>query len=297
MAYDNSRYLVTGVGEAWCVDMKGRGLWALKLPMKEGWSRVTEPSNTFGTSTDIMCALEAMNLTLPYTVEDLKQRYRKLAKQWHPDLNQGKPNAEEQMKAVNSAAELLTGIDPRALPRYANAKFMKEFSQQEFTAGNTEFTITIGMQGDERVAADWIYAASFSGRTHDVFLAGYSGKIVQVNGEGQPVRAYDIGAVPCQIIETGDYLYLLTYTRLYTLRGDSLVALMDTPESGELLVAQTGFGFLQRKRFQWFREDGTHLGTIATKNPIRRIYYTPQGMVVETRQRRAIISGVTSWWE
>jgi hypothetical protein len=297
MAYDNSRYLFTGVDEAWCMDMEGRGLWGVKLPVKEGWARVTEQSNTFGTRTDVMRALEVMNLTLPYTVEDVKQRYRKLAKMWHPDMNPGKPNTEELMKALNSAAELLTGIDPRAIPRYAGAKFMKEFSQQEFTAGNSKFTITMGMQVGEVHAADWIYAASFSGRRHNVFLAGYSGKIVQVNGEGQPVRAYDIGAVPRQIIDTGDYLYLLTDTRLYTLRGDSLVALMDTSEKGELLVAQTGFGLLQRKCFQWFGEDGTHLGTIATKNPIRRIYYTPQGMAVETRQRRAIIGGVTAWWE
>jgi hypothetical protein len=243
-----------------------------------------------------MCALKVMNLTLPYTVEDLKQSYRKLAKQWHPDLNPGKPNTEEQMKSLNSAAELLTGIDPRAIPCYASAKFMKEFSKEEINVGNTKFTIKMGMEVGEVHAADWIYAASFSGRTQDVFLAGYSGKIVQINGEGEPVRAYDIGAVPRQIVDTGDYLYLLTYTRLYILRDDALVALMDTSESGNLLVAQTGLGLLQSKCFQWFREDGTHLGTIATKNPIRRIYYTPKGMVVETRQHRAIIGGVTTWW-
>ena len=297
MAYDNTRYLFTGVDEAWCVNMEGRGLWGVKLPMKEGWSRVTEPSNTFGTRTDIIRALEVMNLTLPYTAADVKQCYRKLAKQWHPDLNPRKPDAEEQMKALNSAVELLTGIDPRAIPRYAGARFMKGFGHQEFRAGNTKSTITMGMQVGEAHAADWIYAASFSGRTHDVYLAGYSGKIVHVNGEGQPVRAYDIGAVPRQIVDTGNYLYLLTDTRLYILRGDSLVALMDTSESGELVVAQTGFGLLQRKCFEWFRNNGIHLGTIATKNPIRRIYYTPQGMVVETRQRRAIIGGVTTWWE
>lgn len=297
MAYDNSRYIFTGVDEAWCVDTEGRGLWGVKLPIKEGWSRVAEPSSIFGTHTDIIRALEFMNLTFPYTVEDLKQRYRTLAKQWHPDLNPEKPNAEEQMKAINNAAELLTGIDPRGIPRYASAKFMKEFREQEVTLGDTKFTITMGMQMSEVHAADWIYAASFSGRSQDVFLAGYSGKIVHINGEGQPIRAYDIGAVPRQIIDTGDYLYLLTDTRLYTLRDDSLVGLMDTTESGDLFVAQTGFGLLQKKCFQWFREDGTHLGTIATKNPIRRVYYTPQGMIVETRQRRAIIGGVTTWWE
>ena len=116
MAYDNSRYIFTGVDEAWCVDIGGRGLWGVKLPIKEGWSRVAEPSSTFGTRADIIRALEFMNLTFPYTAEDLKQRYRKLAKQWHPDLNPEEPNAEEQMKALNSAAELLPGMTHEGYP-------------------------------------------------------------------------------------------------------------------------------------------------------------------------------------
>jgi hypothetical protein len=297
MAYDNSRYVATGVDEAWCIDMAGRGLWGVKLPTKEGWSRVSAPSNNFGTRSDISRALEIMNLTFPFTPEDVKHSYRKLARQWHPDLNPEKLNAEEQMKAINSATELLTGIDVKAIPHYTGAKFMKEFSHEEFSISGKKITMTIGMQVSEVQAADWIYAVSFSGRTQDIFLSGYSGKIVQVNEEGQPLRAFDIGAVPRQIIDTGDYLYFLTDTRLYVLRNDSLVALMDTPERGEILVAQTGFGLLQSKYFQWFNQDGAHLGTIATKNPIRWIYYTSQGMVVETRQHRAIIGGVNSWWK
>jgi len=297
IACDTSRYLFTGVDEAWCVDMAGQGLWGVKLPMKEGWSRVTEQSNNFGTSVDVMRALEIMNLAFPFTVEDFKQRYRELAKQWHPDLNPENPNAEERMKALTAAAEILTGIDQRAIPRYTGAMFMREFGREESEDGNAKLTISAAWLAGEVQAADWIYAANFAGYTHDVFLAGYSGKVIQVNGEGQPVRAYDIGAVPSRIVDTGDYLYFLTDTRLYALRGDSLVALIDTFESGDLIVAKTGFGLLEKNRFQWFREDGPCLGAIVTRNPIRRIYHTPQGMVVETRQRRAIIGGVTTWWE
>jgi hypothetical protein len=297
MAYDNSRYLFTGVDEAWYININGNGLWGVKLPIKDGWSRVTEPSNNFGTRSDISRALEIMNLSFPFSTEDVKQNYRKLAKQWHPDLNPEKPNAEVQMKALNAAVELLTGIAPEAIPRYTSAKFMKEFRQKEFTVGNKKFTMTMGMQVGEVQAADWIYAANFSGRSHDVFLSGYSGRIIQVNQEGQPVRAYDIGAVPRQIIHTGDYLYLMTDTRLYILQEDSLIALMDIFDSGELIVAQTGFGLLQKKLFRWFGQDGTHLGTVSTRNPIRWVYYTPQGMVVETRQHRAIVGGVTTWWK
>ena len=67
-----------------------------------------------------------MNLTLPVTPLDVKRRYRELAKQWHPDLNPGNPTAEERMKSLTGAAEILTGIDPAALPRYTGATFTRK---------------------------------------------------------------------------------------------------------------------------------------------------------------------------
>jgi hypothetical protein len=297
LAYDNTRYLFTGVDEAWCVTMKGDALWGLRLPLKEGWSRVAETSTAFGTRNEVMRALEAMNLSLPVTPEEVKRRYRELAKQWHPDMNPGNPSAEERMKALTGAAEILTGINAAALPRYAGAIFSKEMRRQDFKVGDMSFTVSTGMQASEVHAADWIYAASFAGRSYGIFLAAYSGRIIAVNGDGEPVRAYDIGAVPRRIIDTGDYLYLLTDTRLYVLCSDALHALVDTFDSENVIVAQTGFGLLEKKRFRWFRENGTHLGSILTKDPIRRVYYRPDGMVVETRQHRSIISGVKSWWE
>ena len=39
-----TRYLFTAVDEAWCVDMADKGLWGVKLPLQEGWTRVATPS-------------------------------------------------------------------------------------------------------------------------------------------------------------------------------------------------------------------------------------------------------------
>jgi hypothetical protein len=80
------------------------------------------------------------------------------------------------------------------------------------------------------------------------------------NGEGLCV--YDIGSPPKRIIDTGDYLYILTHTRLYVLRDDSLHALIDTLESGELVLAKNGFGLLERKRLRWFSKEGGYLGSV-----------------------------------
>jgi len=55
-----------------------------------------------------------LGLTRDATPEQIRSAFRKLAKQYHPDLNPGNAVAEEQFKAVNAANELLADPDKRA---------------------------------------------------------------------------------------------------------------------------------------------------------------------------------------
>lgn len=294
---DNSRYLFTAVDEAWCIGIDGCALWGVKLPIKDGWTRVSEPSENFGMSGDIQQALLLMGMSYPFTPEDIKNRYRQLAKEWHPDLNRGNSTATEQMKALNSAVQLLTGISENALPAYTGVQYAREMRSSDVEVGGVKLTMTASYVVGEIHAADWIYAASFAGWSNTVFLAGYSGRVIAVNEFGEPVRAYDIGSVPRRIVDTGDYLYILTDTRLYVLRDETLHTIIDTYDGGDLIVAQTGFGLLEKKCFRWFCEDGTYLGSILTKDPIRRVYAVPGGITVETRTRRGLVRGTPAWWE
>lgn len=80
------------------------------------------------------------------------------------------------------------------------------------------------------------------------------------------------------------------------LHNDALHALVDTFDGGDLVIAQTAFGLLEKKRLRWFHEDGQYMGSVVSKDPIRRVYSTAEGMAVETRRQRAIVQGVPTWW-
>lgn len=51
---------------------------------------------------------EVLGLSKGASEDDIKKAYRKLAKQYHPDLNPGDQTAEQKMKEVNAAYEVLS---------------------------------------------------------------------------------------------------------------------------------------------------------------------------------------------
>jgi DnaJ-class molecular chaperone len=50
------------------------------------------------------------------SADEIRKAYRRLAKQFHPDLNPGKPAAEERFKSISAAYDLLS--DPEKRARY-----------------------------------------------------------------------------------------------------------------------------------------------------------------------------------
>ena len=51
---------------------------------------------------------EVLGLQRGASEDEIKKAYRKLAKKYHPDLNPGDKTAEEKMKEVNAAYEILS---------------------------------------------------------------------------------------------------------------------------------------------------------------------------------------------
>jgi hypothetical protein len=301
---DRSRYLVTIVDEAWCLDTaSGQVAWGVRMPSKEGWTRVVaDRSERSGTSTDVAAALQLMELELPVTPGDITRQYRTLAMRWHPDRNPGDPKATTRFQELGAAMELLTGADltglsGRELERvtYEQLLSTSRVSVADGRGGAVGATLTISMGVSESFASDWIYAANL-GRDGRAFLAGYSGKIVVISPHGIPERAYDIGAVPRHIVDAGEHLYIVTDTRLYVLAGDRLEALFDVYGASDVIAADNGFALIEPKAMTWFTPGGIRAGTVRSKEPIRRVFSTGSELVVETRQHRARIAGAPLWW-
>jgi hypothetical protein len=68
------------------------------------------------TPPDLREPLATLGLGWPLSLEELKSRYKALAKRHHPDANQGDRGAEERIKAINAAYAALRArlaVEPR----------------------------------------------------------------------------------------------------------------------------------------------------------------------------------------
>src|ERR1700736_5099449 len=57
---------------------------------------------------------EVLGVKPDASADEIRKAYRKLAKQFHPDINPGKPEAEARFKEISAAYDLLSDSDKRA---------------------------------------------------------------------------------------------------------------------------------------------------------------------------------------
>ncbi|APB34444.1 heat shock protein DnaJ domain-containing protein [Gloeomargarita lithophora Alchichica-D10] len=65
------------------------------------------------TSTNYKDYYAVLGVSRDVTPDELKRTYRRLARQYHPDMNQGNPVAEARFKEINEAYEVLSDPDKR----------------------------------------------------------------------------------------------------------------------------------------------------------------------------------------
>jgi len=288
--------LFTIADSAFLIDIYGKTIWARSMPLGEGWVREFAKGDRVGTRREVIDALSFMQLSLPVTREQIHNRYRELSLKYHPDLNSTNLDGGETMKKLNIFNDILTGMDSEELSKdpgkgritYRRTKpDLVQKASFKVNDSTFDFSIEINLGGPP---LDWIYAAAISDKTGGTYLGTYSGKVVKLNALGEPEYALDVANVPREIIEIGDYLYILTDTRLYIVgENQALVNLIDVHNQGKLAVSSEGFGLYANKSLSWYTSTGEFKFSLVTKDPLRTFYISNGCMVVETRQHRAFV--------
>ncbi len=288
------RILFTIADSAWCISPSLSSIWAVCMPLKDGWERTYTRSSQVGTRADVGDALRYMQLRLPVTQDEIKSQYRSLAFQWHPDYAGNTPENNKKMQELNRTFSVLTGIDPKNLDIKAKDQEVVSFKRTKAAPGikvdvGNGVTLEISF-GDDRPALDWIYAANFCSSSNSVFLGSYAGKIININENGEAQYVIDVGNIPRKILEIDKYLYIATDTRLYVLGPDlELIELIDLTLEGELIAVRNGFNLVAEKKVSFHTRDGKEIGEIKTKHPIRAVYESGDKVIVESRQHRAVV--------
>lgn len=288
----SDKILFTIADEIWCSTFSGSSCWGIRTPLNEGWTRIIGKRDADEIDSNIYNALKCLELELPVSPQEIKKQYRIIAQKYHPDINKNS-NAHEMMQKINEAFSTLTGIDPETLAvgedQSDKVFYRKTKPDLEIKAAGISIQITSNMG----YAQDWIYEACFSSESDNVFIGTYSGKIIELDNLGNPLEVFDIGTVPDQIIESGQYLYISSNTRLYIIKDKkNLVGFVDIFKQGRLIVTKSGFGLLSDKTLQWYTQEGINIGLIKSKDPIRSVYTLSNKTIIETRQNKAVIEGL-----
>ena len=56
---------------------------------------------------------QILDISKDASVDEIKKAYRKLARQFHPDVNPGSKEAEEKFKDINEAYDILSDVEKR----------------------------------------------------------------------------------------------------------------------------------------------------------------------------------------
>lgn len=84
-----------------------------------------------------------LEVTENASVQEIKKKYRRLAKKYHPDKNRGNQQAEARFKDISQAADILTDPKKREqydqMRKYSASGFGGGFDPQHFSGGRSSF--------------------------------------------------------------------------------------------------------------------------------------------------------------
>ena len=307
IAPDAGRYLFGLDDRVWCVDRRGRGLWGLRFP-KAGW---LSADDYYGEDE------EPLDLGPPPAPDERHRTQGREVWKYPDEMNPDDFFGSE--KAVGPDKEQ-PGLPTPDEPVPWMPRFIREVSKREAVTPLGEVSLR-EIEVSDTKPAHFVLDVAFSSSDDTAFIATRDGLIFAVDGDGEALRVIDgirgpwlspgdeeipgwipspadvsvSSRFPHRMVHHDDYLYLMTATQLYVLHRDALLVVLDLARHEDFYCTRNGFFLHQAKRIRAFRKDGGFLGSLLSKDPIRRLYQAGADTVIETRTRRAVVSGIPVW--
>lgn len=149
---------------------------------------------------------EILGVSRDASVEEIKKVYRRLARQYHPDLNPGNKEAEEKFKDVGEAYEVLSDSSKRA--QYD--QFSRFWKQRGFQGGGgARGGAAWGDRGNGRTATEDLDFGSFP---------DFNSFVDQLLNRRTTTRTATAGTAPRTATATQDYYRPGTTKTAYTVK-------------------------------------------------------------------------------
>jgi|GEM_PF-1631877 hypothetical protein len=282
-----NRTLFTASTRAYWMDNKLQNLKTWIMPPPEGYE--VERKETQLNSPAVNHALSLLELYGSPTQEEIKRQFRHLALKYHPDRNPGNPLAEEKMKLIIAAYQVLSDENIQsALAGLDDMEYYyKIIDERQINVENVglSFKMILSMSGQ----GDWIYASHVTEEAERIYLGCYSGRVYCVNQEGSVLKIYITDDTIQHIEERFPYLYIQTNYSLFVIQNERVINHLEIGNDS-FSFAAWGFFIKGNSIISLYDHSGSQIGNIRFYNQTYEIIPTNQGVIVYTKQGRVIVS-------
>ena len=272
--------LFTSATKAYIMDKNLHTLSIWTMPSPEGYEVVTEGDTVM--SEEIKSALIILELSEYPKLEEVKKRFRHLAMIYHPDHNPNNPIAEEKMKKILHAYDVLTDEDIQA--ELANLgldeSYYKVVSKKtiKYPGLNHSASITMSISGP----GDWIYASYISENGDQIYLGCYSGKIYCIDLDGTAHKIYNSDSTIRKIFKHDPYLYIEAACSFFVMKNDRVVKHIKLKEFEPVTYAHWGFVIKRGLELSFHEPNGYLVGTAVCSEAPWEIIPVNDGLIIRT---------------